>query len=114
MGLPVRLPGRRGGRCWSVVGAEHFGVVTSKKANVFGWRLRVTAMTNQLIDAWALAPASYLDPKVLNALVLDERDLILIGDKLFNDAELEDRLWRKRRNPALALAQGQSAPALAG
>lgn len=87
----------RGGRCRSVVGAEHFGVVTSKKAKVFGWRLHVTATTNQLIDAWALAPASYLDPKVVDALVLDERDLILIGDKLFNDAELEDRLWRKRR-----------------
>jgi hypothetical protein len=87
----------RGARCRSVVGAEHFGVVPSKKAKVFGWRLHVTATASQLIDDWTLAPAAHLDPKVLDALVLNRRDLVLIGDKLFNDAELEDRLWRKRR-----------------
>jgi len=43
-----------------------------------------------------LAPSSIPDPKVLDELVLDRRDLTLIGDKIYNDTELEDRLWRKR------------------
>jgi len=93
----------RGARCASVVGSEYFGVVTSKKGKVFGLWLHATVTVDQLIDDWCLAPASYLDPKVLDALVQDRRDLVLIGDKLFNDAEIEDRLWRKRHIQLLPL-----------
>lgn len=87
----------RGSRCQSVVGKQYFGVVTSKKAKIFGLRLHMTVTEGQLIDEWLLAPASVPDPKVLDALVLDNRDLTIIGDKIYNDAELEERLWRKRR-----------------
>ena len=87
----------RGARCKSVMGSEYFGVVPSKKAKVFGWRLHATVTAQHMIDDWTLAPAAYLDPKVTDALLQDRRDLILLGDKLFNDAELEDRLWRKRQ-----------------
>lgn len=87
----------RGSRCSDVVGSEYFGVVTSKKGKVYGFRLQVTATVNQLIDDWVLAPSSVPDPKVLDELVLDRRDLTLIGDKIYNDVELESRLWRKRR-----------------
>ena len=86
----------RGSRCRSVVGSEYFGVVTSKKGKVFGFRLHATAAVDQLIDEWVLAPASIPDPQVLDELVLDCRDLVLIGDKIYNDAERENRLWRKR------------------
>jgi hypothetical protein len=87
----------RGARCKSVVGSQFFGVVSSKKGKVFGLRLHVTVTVDQLIDEWLLAPASVPDPQVLDELVLDCRDLTLIGDKIYNDAELEERLWRKRR-----------------
>ena len=93
----------RGARCTSVVGSEYFGVVTSKKGKVFGLRLHATVTVDQLIDDWCVAPAAYLDPKVLEELVRARRDLVLIGDKLFNDADLEDRLWRKRRIQLLPL-----------
>jgi len=86
----------RGSRCSDVVGSEYFGVVTSKKGKVYGFRLHVTATVDQLIDDWVLAPSSIPDPKVLDELVMDRRDLTLIGDKIYNDTELEDRLWRKR------------------
>jgi hypothetical protein len=33
----------------------------------------------------------------MEALVQDRRDLTLIGDKIYNDAALEERLWRKKR-----------------
>lgn len=87
----------RGSRCRSVVGSEYFGVVTSKKGKIFGFRLHATTTVEQMIDEWVLAPASIPDPDVLDELVLDCRDLVLVGDKIYNDAELEQRLWRKRR-----------------
>lgn len=51
----------------------------------------------------AVAPAAEHDVKVLDALALDCRDLILIADKAYNDAELEERLWVKRRIQLLPL-----------
>ena len=87
----------RGARCRSVVGSQYFGVVTSKKGKVFGLRLHLTATADQLIDEWLLAPASVPDPQVLEALVLDCCDLTLIGDKIYNDQDLEAYLWRERR-----------------
>jgi hypothetical protein len=93
----------RGKRSHSAIGSDYFGVVTSKKAKFFGWRLHVTATAAQLIDEWILAPAADHDVKVLDALVSDCHDLILVGDKAYNDAELEARLWRKRRIQLLPL-----------
>ena len=86
----------RGFRCHSVVGNEYFGVVTSKKGKLFGLRLHITTTAEQLIDEWLLAPASYPDAKVLEALVLDQHDLAIIGDKGYVDADLEERLWLAR------------------
>jgi hypothetical protein len=93
----------RGARCRSVVGSQYFGVVTSKKSKVFGLRLHLTATAGQLIDEWLLAPAAAHDLRVLDALVQDCRDLVIIGDKAYNDAELEARLWDKRRIQLLPL-----------
>jgi hypothetical protein len=93
----------RGSRCKSMIGSEYFGVVTSKKAKFFGLRLHATVTTEQLIDEWLLAPASTTDAKVLDELVLDCRDLSIIADKAYNDAELEQRLWLKRQIHLLPL-----------
>lgn len=93
----------RGARCKSVMGSQFFGVVTSKKAKLFGLRLHASVTVEQLIDEWLLAPASIPDPQVLDELVLDCRELTLIGDKIYNDTELEERLWRKRRITLLPL-----------
>jgi hypothetical protein len=40
----------RGAACRSVVGRPYFGVVTSNKAKIFGFRLHATVTLNQLID----------------------------------------------------------------
>ena len=93
----------RGARCVSVVGNEYFGVVTSKKAKVFGLRLHATVTVDQLIDEWLLAPASLVDGAVLEALVENQHALILIGDKGYTDADLEERLWQTRQIQLLPL-----------
>jgi len=87
----------RGARCRSVVGNQYFGVVTSKKGKFFGLRLHVTVTPDQLIDEWLLAPASVPDPQVVDTLVGDCRELTIIGDKIYNDAGLEDHLWQYHR-----------------
>jgi hypothetical protein len=87
----------RGDRCQSAIGKAYFGVVTSKKGKFFGWRLHTSVTGDQLIDDWMVAPASIPDPQVLAALVEHRHDLTLIGDKIYNDAGLEARLWRKKR-----------------
>ena len=93
----------RGARSVSVVGHDYFGVVTSKKGKVFGLRLHATVTTNQLIDDWLLAPAALRDEKVLPALVENRSELVLIGDKGYTDADLEEYLWRTRRIQLLPL-----------
>ena len=89
---PVALMTYTRGPLHSVVGNEYFGVVTSKKGKIFGLRLHITTTAEQLIDEWLLAPASYADTKVLEALVLDQHDLAIIGDKGYVDADLEESL----------------------
>ncbi len=93
----------RGSRCESVYGPEYFGVVTSKKGKFFGLRLHLTTTPEQLIDEWMLAPASVPDGKAVDALLEGCTDLAVIGDKAYNDEELETRLWRKRRIHLLPL-----------
>jgi hypothetical protein len=93
----------RGSHCESVRGPEYFGVVTSKKTRIFGLRLHTTVTIDQLIDEWMLAPASIHDTTALDALLEGCTDLQVVGDKAYNDAELEERLWRKRRIQLLPL-----------
>ena len=87
----------RGKRSQSAIGSDYFGVITSKKAKFFGLRLHATVTDEQLIDEWMVAPASVHDKTALDALLLESRDLVVFGDKAYNDQELEDRLWDKRR-----------------
>ena len=86
----------RGKRSQSAIGSEYFGVITSKKAKFFGLRLHATVTDEQLIDEWMVAPASVHDKTALDTLLLESRDLVIFGDKAYNDQELEDRLWKKR------------------
>jgi hypothetical protein len=87
----------RGARCVSVVGSKYFGVVTSKKSKVFGLRLHIIVTTEQLIDEWLLAPAAYTDGQVVEALLQDQTDLVVVGDKGYTDEALEARLWQTRQ-----------------
>lgn len=93
----------RGKRSQSAIGNEYFGVITSKKSKFFGLRLHATVTDDQLIDDWMVAPASVHDVNALDTLLLDTRDIVVLGDKAYNDQELEERLWRKRRIQLLPL-----------
>jgi len=101
--LPIHLCAYvRGSRCRSIPITEpvelerYFGVVPSKKAKFFGLRLHFTTLLNALVDRWLLAPASIHDLKPMPSLLEDYEDILVIGDKAYNDADLEERLRRQR------------------
>lgn len=56
-----------------------------------------------MIDEWLLAPAAYTDGQVVEALVQDQTDLVLVGDKGYPDEAVETRLWQTRRIQLLPL-----------
>jgi hypothetical protein len=86
----------RGWQCTTVFGPEYCGIVKSKRAKLFGFRLHLTAMVKQMVDEWLLAPAAYHDVKILPFVLEDCEDLQVILDKAYNDEEQELRLWREQ------------------
>lgn len=104
---PVILASRPRGHA-SPIGApedrhEWFGICTSQQFKFFGGRFHATVDSDQMLDEWVLAPASYSDLKVLPALCDGYHDLIYIGDKGYVDAKTEDLLWERGRHLLLPL-----------
>jgi hypothetical protein len=64
----------------------YFGVMSSRKAKLFGFRLHVGTSTNQVVDNWLLAPASLHDSQV-SGLYEGESlaGLLMLGDGAFNN-----------------------------
>lgn len=70
----------------------YFGVSSSKKTKVFGFRLHMDISLDQVVDRWLLAPASMHDSVGLRGMYEDEMssrgalyDLMLLGDGAFNN-----------------------------
>lgn len=79
----------------TINGSEYFGVMTSRGAKLFGLRLHITTTTNQVVDDWVLAPASYHDSQVMPALFEGVTDRVALGDGAYHnpviDPVLRDR-----------------------
>jgi hypothetical protein len=72
----------------------YFGVSSSKKTKVFGFRLHMDTSLEQVVDRWLLAPACMHDSQCLRGMYEEERlsrgalyDLMLIGDGAFNNPD---------------------------
>lgn len=64
----------------------YFGVMSSRKAGLFGFRLHIGTSTEQVVERWLLAPASLHDSQV-SGLYEGEAvpGLLLLGDGAFNN-----------------------------
>jgi hypothetical protein len=104
---PVMLTSRgRGGRTPTFEPenrAAWFGVCTSQDFKFFGGRVHLSVALDQMIDDWVIAPASFVDFKVLPALCEGKHDLIYIGDRGYNSPETEALLWQRGRHQLLPL-----------
>ncbi len=87
----------RSNRCQTVRGAEYCGVMPSKRAKLFGFRLHLTTSWDQVVADWLLAPASLRETTVLESLMAGQWGLTVIGDQGFQSAEQEAWLKESRQ-----------------
>jgi hypothetical protein len=93
----------RGHECTTAAGAEYCGVMTSRRAKLYGMRLYVTTTTEQVVDQWMLAPASYRDGKMTPALFEETYNLWVLADNAFHDPTCADWLKRQRNITLMAM-----------
>ena len=70
-------------------GSEYFSVMATRAAKLFGLRLYLTTTTNQLVDDWVLAPASYHDSQVLPAVFEQTSERVVLGDGAYHNPSAE-------------------------
>lgn len=73
----------------------YFGVVTSKGAKVFGFRLHITTTSDQVANDWMLVPASHHDITPLAAMFEDKHNLLVLDDGAFYKPAVEPVLEGK-------------------
>ncbi len=71
--------------CTTVAGADYCGVMVSRRAKLFGFRLHLTTTTAQVVDQWMLAPASHHDGTLTPALLDEAAGLWVVGDNAFHN-----------------------------
>jgi hypothetical protein len=91
--IPVCTYGRAG-RNRTLVGPEYFGVMTNRKAKLYGLRLYVLTTPEQVIDRWLLAPASRRDCKLLPDILENCSGLSVFADNAYADPHEGERLER--------------------
>ncbi len=99
--------------CTTVAGAEYCGVMVSRRAKLFGFRLHLTTTTNQVVDQWMLAPASHHDGTLTPALLEDAPSLCVVGDNAFHNPTAMAWLQQHREIALIALPRrtaGQAWP----
>jgi len=89
--------------CATVAGAEYCGVMVSRRAKLFGFRLHLTTTTNQVVDQWMLAPASHHDGTLTPVLLEDAHQLVVVGDNAFHNPTAIAWLQQHRDIALLAL-----------
>lgn len=89
--------------CTTVAGAEYCGVMVSRRAKLFGFRLHLTTTTNQVVDQWMLAPASHHDGTLTPALLEDAHGLWVVGDNAFHNPMALEWLQQQRDIALLAM-----------
>ncbi len=73
-------------RQWrTVAGAEYCGVMVSRRAKLFGFRVYVTTTTPQVVDRWMRAPASHRARKLAPARLADALAGWVLGDTALQD-----------------------------
>lgn len=98
----------RGGSCVTVTGPEYVGIVPSKKAPLFGFRLHLSTSLDQVVDQWMLVPASTKDATATPEFFHESSHLWVLADNAYHDPYNKDWLTR-RRDITLVTAQRKDA-----
>jgi hypothetical protein len=92
----------RASSCQTVVGKEHFSVMSSRKAKLFGFRAQVLATFDQVVDQWMLVPAAPRDSKMAATFLEDVANLRIWGDNAYHDPTVQAWLKEARHIELLA------------
>jgi hypothetical protein len=92
----------RASSCQTAVGKEHFSVMPSRKAKLFGFRAQVLATFDQVVDQWMLAPAAPRDSKMAATFLEDAANLRIWGDNAYHDPMIQAWLKEARHIELLA------------
>lgn len=96
---------QRSPHCTTVQGKAYCGVMTSRKARLFGFRLVLTTTLGQVVDQWMLAPAAPHDSKTAEGLLENAAHLLVLGDNAYCAPLLQQRLAENRHIRLLAPPQ---------
>lgn len=80
---------------WRAQGAS-FGKVASKKQTIFGYKLHLLVTLTGLIRDFTLAPANELDLAVGVELLVEQTNLLVLGDKGYISQPIATALARER------------------
>jgi len=92
----------RASQCHTAVGEEHFSVMPSRKAKLFGFRAQVLATFDQVVDQWMLVPAAPRDSKMAATFLEDVGNLRIWGDNAYHDPTVQAWLKEARHIELLA------------
>jgi hypothetical protein len=98
----------RQNECETAVGMEYRGVVTSKRAKLYGHRFYATVTKSQVVDRWMIAPASYYEGKLMPEFFAEQANLFVLADNGFHSPP--DIQWlADRRDITVATAKRKDA-----
>lgn len=80
----------------TVNGSEYFGVMSSRGAKLFGFRIYLTSTLSQVIDDWMLVPSSFHDSQLIQTMFEQAHDLVVLGDGAYHNPALAPVLWDKQ------------------
>jgi len=92
----------RGPRCRTIQGAEYCGVIPSKRAKLFGFRLHLTTTFDMVVQDWTLAPASFREATVVESLLVERRALTVAADQGYLSRRAQEWLAQSRDIKLLA------------
>ncbi len=91
--LPVPVVGFHhalGRHRWS--GWATYGYNATKKQTIYGFKLHLLTTADGIITDFALAPAHFTDGTFTDQLLRDKAELLVLGDKAYINALLQDEL----------------------
>lgn len=100
----------RSHECQTAIGAEHCGIMPSRKAKLFGFRAHLLATLSQVVDEWMLVPAAPHDSKVAAVFLEGAAKLRILGDNAYHDPITQEEPRRGQKIVLLA-AQRRNAKA---
>jgi hypothetical protein len=98
----------RSKECQTAIGEEHYSVMASRKAKLFGFRAHLLTTLSQVVDEWMLAPAAPHDSKVAAVFLEGANNLRIFGDNAYHDPIIQEEL-RHDQNITLLAAQRRDA-----